>query len=478
MGIQRTGILIDSASLSAMQKSKSSTSVGRTLVSKKIWRGRSKSQSRISTAQQCSWTPQGNCVWTNVAGRQVTLTDTNILHLSDIERKILQKVSLAKLQALNIGCHIQLPSETVGTIQEAKPKRRPHLLKRKAITTSFFDTSRGKDKEGGGGGGGGSGLVFGIPLGQCVENEKVCRTTNSSITLKSKDTTFPDDTELELRRKSHHGSRTSFSSLTDARAQEESAGSTESLGSSAPGLLDSLSVGSTADITETEPNIPNIVSACLRHIENFGLHTLGIFRVSSSKKRVRQLREEFDSGKEMTLGEDCCPHDVATLLKEYFRDLPEPLLCKDLYQAFVHTQKIRNRRLQFEALQHLIQLLPVPNRDTLWSLLNFLSLVAANCDDHNNELGEFVPGNKMDSNNLATLFAPNILHPALPTLSKEALSAQSCEERIDVINVIRSMIDRNKDLFLVSSELMDEVYVHMMDSHPEGFGSTSQEEGV
>lgn len=47
-----------SVSPTAMQKSKSSTSVGRTLVSKKIWRGRSKSQSRIPTAQQCSWTPQ------------------------------------------------------------------------------------------------------------------------------------------------------------------------------------------------------------------------------------------------------------------------------------------------------------------------------------------------------------------------------------------------------------------------------------
>jgi hypothetical protein len=51
-----------------------------------------------------------------------------------------------------------------------------------------------------------------------------------------------------------------------------------------------------------------------------------------------QLREEFDSGKEINLGEDHCPHDVATLLKEFFRDLPEPLLCRDLYQAFVQTQ--------------------------------------------------------------------------------------------------------------------------------------------
>ena len=51
-----------------------------------------------------------------------------------------------------------------------------------------------------------------------------------------------------------------------------------------------------------------------------------------------QLREEFDCGKDINLGEDHCPHDVAALLKEYFRDLPEPLLCRDLYQAFIQTQ--------------------------------------------------------------------------------------------------------------------------------------------
>ncbi|KAK6620475.1 hypothetical protein RUM44_006876 [Polyplax serrata] len=417
----------------AMQKSKSSTSVGRNLVSKKIWRGRSKSQSRLSTTQPCSWTPQGNCIWSNLVGKQVTLTDTNILHLSDIERRVLQKVALAKLQALNIGCNIQIPSETT-------------------IST------------------GSSGMVFGVSLSQCIENERLNRNTSSN-TFKTKSSTFPDDSNLELKRKSHHGSRTSFSSLIEPRPQDESAGSMESLGSSVPGLLDVISVGSTADITlntaDNEPRIPNIVSSCLRHIETHGLHTLGIFRVSSSKKRVRQLRECFDSGKDVCLDE-YCPHDVATLLKEYFRDLPEPLLCKDLYQAFVLTQKLRNRKLQFEAMQHLIQLLPTSNRDTLWSLLNFLAQVAANCDDQKSKSGEMVPGNKMDSNNLATLFAPNILHCcSAGTITKESLSAQSCEERIDVINVIRSMIDHNKSLFQVPAELLDEVYLHMMDTNPE-----------
>lgn len=53
---------------------------------------------------------------------------------------------------------------------------------------------------------------------------------------------------------------------------------------------------------------------------------------------VLQLREDFDCGKETSLDDEQCPHDIATLLKEYLRDLPDPLLCRDLYHAFVQTQ--------------------------------------------------------------------------------------------------------------------------------------------
>lgn len=108
---------------------------------------------------------------------------------------------------------------------------------------------------------------------------------------------------------------------------------------SVPGLLDSLAYEDNSVMEANEPGVPQMVTTCLRYLENHGLSTLGIFRVSSSKKRVRQLREDFDSGKEITLDpEEQCPHDVATLLKEYLRDLPDPLLCRELYQAFVQTQ--------------------------------------------------------------------------------------------------------------------------------------------
>jgi hypothetical protein len=47
-----------------------------------------------------------------VTGRQVTLTDTSLLALCELERRMLQKVAIAKLQALNLGVAVRIPSGT------------------------------------------------------------------------------------------------------------------------------------------------------------------------------------------------------------------------------------------------------------------------------------------------------------------------------------------------------------------------------
>ncbi|XP_020294127.1 rho GTPase-activating protein gacII isoform X2 [Pseudomyrmex gracilis] len=462
MGIQSTAQFIDKyhhiIGGTAMQKSKSSSSVvhhGSRLVAKKIWRSRSKSTSR-TTHQPSVWTPQGKCTWAGTGGRRVTLQDISLRSLSEIERKVLCKVAVAKLQALNLGVHIRPPSESLASgLVTTKPKKRAYLLKRKALTTSFFDNKE-KDAP--------VGLVFGIPLSQCLENDRITRIAAREMSDVG-----------TLSRSSRHGSRTSFSSLTETSVaittKTEEEGSSESLSSKGTptlggdsGMLElSDSGGSAGSEWDT---VPNIVRQCIWHLENTGFQTLGVFRVSSSKKRVRELRENFDSGRETKIGSDQCPHDVATLLKEYFRDLPDPLLCRELYQAFVHTQKIRNRRLQQEALQHLIQLLPVPNRDTLWTLLTFLNDVAKYSQDYKTKDGEWLPGNKMDKTNLATVFAPNILHCVKPGQVRSEISSERAEERVDVINVVRTLLEQTSILFTLPAALLDEVYQHMMDTHP------------
>ena len=53
-----------------------------------------------------------------------------------------------------------------------------------------------------------------------------------------------------------------------------------------------------------------------------------------------QLREEFDRGGQITLSMETGVHDVATLLKEFFRDLPEPVLPKEVQSALLATQSM------------------------------------------------------------------------------------------------------------------------------------------
>ncbi|XP_072945402.1 uncharacterized protein RhoGAP102A isoform X2 [Epargyreus clarus] len=399
-------------SAGGMQKSRSSSSVVQSM-SKRLWRTRSRSPSRVAAA----WTPQGSCCWADGSGRCVRLADCSLLSLSEVERRALQQAALARLQQLNLGTAIKIPEEN-ATAVASKPKRRAYLLKRKALTTGFFDQSRtkdDKDKDP-------PSSVFGMPLAQCVETERA------------------------LRRQQHGGSRASLASLGALDKGDDS----ESCDSGEWGWsgLDDAGGG---------PKVPALVSACLAHLRQYGLHTLGLFRVSSSKKRVRQLREEWERGQEAALHAELCPHDVATLLKEFLRDLPDPLLCRDLYPAFLQTQKIRNRSLQWEALRLIVQLLPAAHRDTLNALLSFLALLASHAEDGRQ------PGHKMDAGNLATIFAPNILHRNKPN---ETASAEELSERTDVINVVRQLVERHSELWTLPADLLHEAYIHLAHSSP------------
>lgn len=119
-----------------------------------------------------------------------------------------------------------------------------------------------------------------------------------------------------------------------------------------------------------------------------------------------------------------------------------------------------------EALSHLIQLLPLAHRDTLYVLLKFLAQLARHSDDIINLSTNSCRsvGNKMDSNNLATVIAPNILHCNSPG---SVASDEEADERLDVINVVRTMIDHYEELFVVPSDVMNDLYTVMMDQYPQ-----------
>ena len=69
-----------------------------------------------------------------------------------------------------------------------------------------------------------------------------------------------------------------------------------------------------------------------------------------------QIREKFDSGEDVELTDNINPHDVACLLKEFFRSLPEPLLTRDLYQPFLTTQSESERERERERERELVNM--------------------------------------------------------------------------------------------------------------------------
>lgn len=120
---------------------------------------------------------------------------------------------------------------------------------------------------------------------------------------------------------------------------------------------------------------------------------------------------------------------------------------------------IRNRRLHTEAIRCAIFMLPTAHLDLLFVLLNFLAKVASNCDDKLMN-DETVPGNKMNSNALATVIAPNILRPEHQTFD-------NVEENMTVINTVRYLIDHCDTLFIIPSDILDDILNNLLDSVPE-----------
>lgn len=74
------------------------------------------------------------------------------------------------------------------------------------------------------------------------------------------------------------------------------------------------------------------------------------------------------------------PYDVATLIKQFCRELPEPLFPSELHAALLKAQALSNKEDRTSALQLLSCLLPARNSSCLHYLFNFLSIVSQRFD--------------------------------------------------------------------------------------------------
>ena len=79
--------------------------------------------------------------------------------------------------------------------------------------------------------------------------------------------------------------------------------------------------------------LPAMFRECVDYIEEFGLTCEGIYRISGVKSKVQALRDAYNKGLPVQL-QEYEPSVVASLIKQFLRELPEPILTTDLMPKF------------------------------------------------------------------------------------------------------------------------------------------------
>ncbi|XP_032861668.1 rho GTPase-activating protein 7-like isoform X2 [Tyto alba] len=166
------------------------------------------------------------------------------------------------------------------------------------------------------------------------------------------------------------------------------------------------------NVERTSHPLPNGILQALDYLRSHFLDQVGLFRKSGVKSRILSLREMNETNPNNVCYEGQSAFDVADMVKQYFRDLPEPIFTSRLCESFLHIYQYVPKDQQFQAVQAAILLLPKENREALKILLFFLRDVVA-----------FVEENQMTPTNIAVCLAPSLFH--LNTLRRDSSSSST-----------------------------------------------------
>jgi len=153
-------------------------------------------------------------------------------------------------------------------------------------------------------------------------------------------------------------------------------------------------------LLNTGQEVPKVLRHCSSFIEARGIVD-GIYRLSGISSNIQRLRVAFDEDRLPDLFEDRLVlqdiHSVSSLLKMYFRELPNPVCTFHLYEKFVEAARSSDD-IRLPKLRDVVSQLPPPNYRTLEYLTKHLHRVSLRHGDTG-----------MTAKNVAIVWAPNLL---------------------------------------------------------------------
>ncbi|CAH2305280.1 rac GTPase-activating 1-like [Pelobates cultripes] len=156
----------------------------------------------------------------------------------------------------------------------------------------------------------------------------------------------------------------------------------------------------------TSLRVPGLVIHCVNEIERRGLSERGIYRISGCDSHVKELKQKLLQGKvkaQQLEREDI--HAVCGALKEFLRNLQEPLLTFSLHAQFMDAADLMDENEARAEVCQAVHELPIANRETLSFLIVHLNRVMKS------------PDCKMDKMNLSRVFGPTLVGYSVPNPS-------------------------------------------------------------
>ncbi|CAH1773515.1 unnamed protein product [Owenia fusiformis] len=187
-------------------------------------------------------------------------------------------------------------------------------------------------------------------------------------------------------------------------------------------------------------NVPILVMQCIDEIEHRGLDVVGLYRLCGSAKRKVELREEFERDiRKVELSPNSVPdiNVVTGILKDFLRELPEPIFTNSLYQMLLDALSVRlpsDPGGSAKLMLSILECLPKANQETLAFLLDHLKKVANRAE-----------ANKMTTHNLAVCFGPVLLCPALENKSEIEVGLEF-KKHIEVLKYLLEIWPEQREL--------------------------------
>uniref|UniRef100_A0A672ZH54 Rho GTPase activating protein 21a n=1 Tax=Sphaeramia orbicularis TaxID=375764 RepID=A0A672ZH54_9TELE len=153
---------------------------------------------------------------------------------------------------------------------------------------------------------------------------------------------------------------------------------------------------------QTNKFVPLIVEVCCKLVEDRGLEYTGIYRVPGNNAAISNMQEELNNKgmNDIDIQDDKWRdlNVISSLLKSFFRKLPEPLFTNDKYADFIEANRIEDPVDRLKVIKRLLHELPDHHYETLKFLSAHLKTVAENSEK-----------NKMEPRNLAIVFGPTLV---------------------------------------------------------------------